>query len=262
MEKLDTLQSLKGRKLLRDIFFELRYERQRAGVPTLFILWSICVKEKDLTKYVNSDVALMHPLGFIKGTALWMEEIVNRFYYSSISSFVYFGAAILLVLIGVRQFSEQVTSEMVIMGIAFESLMLIFMFLVMLFSPNDDMVLFEEEQGEDELINELVTEIGEIGRDFAAVVVQMEQLTENMNKTFDMQSKMLTLMSDLIEKTDKKIKPNDEMLVQMKETNHELANFKEAIKELSSTAQSIKEKEIQHAVRTEVEKILVDRVRK
>ncbi len=262
MDKIDTLQSLKGRKILRDIFFDLRYERQRAGVPTLFILWSICVKEKDVCKYINSEVTLMHPLGLIKGTALWMEEIVNRFYYSSISSFVYFGAAILLVLIGVRQFSEQVSSEMVIMGIAFESLMLIFMFLVMLFSPNDDMVQFEEEKGEDDLINELVTEIGEIGRDFAAVVVQMEHLSENMNKTFEMQFKMLSLMSDLIEKTDKKIKPNDEMLDAMKDTNIELGNFKDAIKELSIIANNIKEKEIQQAVRDEIEKILVARVSK
>ncbi len=262
MDKIDTLQSLKGRKILRDIFFELRYERQRAGVPTLFILWSICVKEKDVSKYINSEVTLMHPLGLIKGTALWMEEIVNRFYYSSISSFVYFGAAILLVLIGVRQFSEQVSSEMVIMGIAFEALMLIFMFLVMLFSPNDDMVQFEEEKDEDDLINELVTEIGEIGRDFAAVVVQMEHLSENMNKTFEMQFKMLSLMSDLIEKTDKKIKPNDEMLDAMKDTNIELGNFKDAIKELSIMANNIKEKEIQQAVRDEIEKILVARVSK
>ncbi len=260
MQKIDTLQSLRGRKLLRDIFFELRYERQRAGVPTLFIMWSICVKERDLSKFINTEVSLMHPLGFIKGTALWMEEVVNRFYYSSISSFVYFGAAILLVLIGIRQFSEHVSGEMVILGIAFESLMLLFMFLVMLFSPNDDMVQFEDEKDEDDLINELVTEIGEIGRDFAAVVVQMEQLTDNMNKSYELQTKMLSMMAEIIEQTDKKIKPNDQMLDTMRETNEELKKFKFAIEELSTTAHSIKEKEIQAAVRGELEKILVQRV--
>jgi uncharacterized phage infection (PIP) family protein YhgE len=221
---------------------------------------SICVKERDLSKFINTEVSLMHPLGFIKGTALWMEEVVNRFYYSSISSFVYFGAAILLVLIGIRQFSEHVSGEMVILGIAFESLMLLFMFLVMLFSPNDDMVQFEDEKDEDDLINELVTEIGEIGRDFAAVVVQMEQLTDNMNKSYELQTKMLSMMADIIEQTDKKIKPNDQMLDTMRETNEELKKFKFAIEELSTTAHSIKEKEIQAAVRSELEKILVQRV--
>jgi uncharacterized phage infection (PIP) family protein YhgE len=223
-------------------------------------MWSICVKERDLSKFINTEVSLMHPLGFIKGTALWMEEVVNRFYYSSISSFVYFGAAILLVLIGIRQFSEHVSGEMVILGIAFESLMLLFMFLVMLFSPNDDMVQFEDEKDEDDLINELVTEIGEIGRDFAAVVVQMEQLTDNMNKSYELQTKMLSMMADIIEQTDKKIKPNDQMLDTMRETNEELKKFKFAIEELSTTAHSIKEKEIQAAVRSELEKILVQRV--
>ena len=89
MKKIDTLSSLEGRSLLRDIFRELRVEKQVSGLATLGICWKICVHEKEIHRSVKKDYTIVHKLGILGGTALWMEEIVNRFYFSTINRFLF-----------------------------------------------------------------------------------------------------------------------------------------------------------------------------
>ena len=85
MEKIETLSTLKGRKFLRNIFFELRFVKNFSSLSSLYIAWKVCCFEKNINKYLNNDSVILHPLGFWRGTFLWMEEIVNRYYYSSIN---------------------------------------------------------------------------------------------------------------------------------------------------------------------------------
>lgn len=138
MRKVDSLSSADGRKIIHEIFHELKYKKQLSSISILANCWKICVYDIDLTKYINTEDQIEHRLGLFKGTAIWMEEIVNRFYFSVINSFVYFGAAVLLVIIGVRRFSDSIDDRFVIAGVVFEALMLFFMFIVMFFSPSDD----------------------------------------------------------------------------------------------------------------------------
>ena len=44
-----------------------------------------------MIKLSKRDVVILHPLGVWSGTTLWMQEVVNRFYYSAINAFVYAG---------------------------------------------------------------------------------------------------------------------------------------------------------------------------
>jgi len=260
MKQVNTLSSLEGRKLLQEVFHELRFEKQLSSFTTLGTTWRICVRERELDRFVKQEVKVLHPLGFFSGTSLWMEEIVNRFYFSTINSFVYFGAAILLVLIGLRRFSEHVSDDLVIYGIAFEALMLIFMFVIMLFTPNDDNnSLSSANENESE---ELISEVGEIGRDFAAMVLQLEKLGEDINSLMIRQQELLGAVSQMVGYSAQAVSPNPEMLQSMKETNAALEQFRETVKSLNESTESLKKEEIERAVRKELEKIIVGRLDK
>lgn len=258
MKRIDNLSSLAGRQVLRRIYNELRFDKQRSSLSTLMIMWKISVFEKQLNKYSASDIAVQMPLGFFRGTALWMEEIVNRYYYSSVNSFVYFGAAILLVLIGLRRFTEDISINLVISGIIFEAVLLLFMFIVMLFSPPDDDTDFEES--EYSKAEELLDEIGEIGREFAASVLQMEKITESLLTISEKQDVMIDKLNNISESSADAVRPNPEMIETMKQTNVELNEFRNNLNNLSDTALKIRKEEISYQVRKEIENILTNRI--
>ncbi len=256
MKKIDALTSLEGRKLLRKLFKDLRFGRQMSGIATLLVTWRICVQNKEISKYAREDINILHHLGFVSGTWLWMEEIVNRFYYSSFNSFVYFGAAVLLVLIGIRRFSDIVNDDIVIMGIIFEALMLLFLFIVMLFSPHDELPEDDEESEE----NELLMEIGEIGRDFASLEIRLEELGNSFSEMIANQKELIGEISKIADNTAQAVAPNPKLLDSMNKTGEKLNQFSETVKELNKSAEIIRKEQIELAVRKEVEKIFSKKI--
>jgi hypothetical protein len=259
MKKIDTLASIEGRTILQEIFYELRYERQNGSISSLLTCWKICVYERELNKYIKRDISLIHALGIFKGSGLWMEEIVNRFYFSTINSFVYFGASILLVLIGLRRFSDALTDNMVIGGVIFEAAMLLFMFVIMLFTPNDE----AKPQNNNHENNEsdiLINEVGEIGRDFAAAAVQMEQMTDKLSELIDFQRQLLSRLDDIAKNYADAAMPNPKMIDAMMETNTELQKLKNTVSELNESLHVLRKEEIEAAVKREIEKLIVNRI--
>lgn len=260
MRKIETLSSIEGRKTLIELFKELRYEKRLSSLASLFLAWKICVGGRDLRKYSNKEINVIHPLGFFSGTGLWMQEVVNRFYFSTINSFVYFGAAILLAIIGIRRFSESVSESMVIAGVAFEAFLLIIMFVVMLFSPNDEALEKtddEESEGED-----LLSEIGEIGRDIAEAVNKLENVNGSINEMIRQQVNLLNQINQIAKSTGEAVSPNPQMLDSMRETNASLAEFKNTVDNLNDSINELKSEEIESAVRKEVERLFVNRFNK
>jgi len=261
MDKLETLSSMDGRGLLYDLFHEFRYEKQLSSFSTLALCWRICTNEKEIFRYSKKEVTIVHPLGFFSGTALWMEEIVNRYYYPTINSFVYLGAAMLLVLIGIRRFSDSITDGLVITGVAFEALMLIFMFVVMLFTPNDESSGKPHTNEDDESsVTDLIIEVGEIATDFAAVVVQLENMNERLANLVKTQGDLIDSVNNMTETSAQAISPNPLMIEAMKETNIALNVFKDTVQNLNFAAEALRREEIEFAVRKEVERLLVDKI--
>lgn len=257
MKNIDNLSSLEGRALLSKIFKELKYDKQLRSSTILFTLWKICTYEKELFRYSKQDYTIVHPLGMFSGTSLWLEEIVNRYYFSTINSFVYFGAAILLVLIGVRRFSDNVSDTVVIGGIVFESLMLLIMFLVMLFSPNEQNDYDEEpSNGNQETVEELILEVGEISRDFAAVSVQLDNISESLNGMLDRQTELIELISQIAKSNAEAVSPNPKMLDIMDQTNASLSSLKDTVIDLNKGIKVIQKEEIEFAVKKEIEQLI------
>lgn len=260
MEKIDTLSSIKGRKILIELYKELRYDKQLSGFMTLLQTWRVCTREKELMRYMKKSITVLHPLGFFSGTSLWMQEIVNRYYFTTINSFVYFGAAILLALIGIRRFSEHVTETMIIGGVAFEALMLIFMFVVMLFSPNEDVL--ETEEARDDREEELLIEIGEIGRDLAASVTKIEDLTNSINQLIRQQENMLNFVNQIAKNSADAVSPNPQMIETMRETNSILNDFKNTVEKFNMAANELKTEAIESSVKKEIEKFFINKLNK
>lgn len=255
-KKIETLTSLEGRKFLYELYQKLRFENELSGIMILIICWKVCVYEKSPNKFIKTDVEILHSLGLWKGTTLWIEEIINRHFYSTINSFVYFGAAILLVLIGVRKFSDVISTELVIASVIFEASMLLIIFVVMLFSPDDD-VLKEDKESEESI---LIHEIGEIGTDFATAVSKLEDISLSIKNFNNSQAELIDKLSESNSYLAKAISPSDEFLVKLKETNEQLESLKQHIQLLSEATKDIKEKDIRFEIRRELENLLIEKV--
>lgn len=257
MKEIRSLATREGRALVREVFRELRFDKQLSGFTTLSTMWRLCTSVKEVYRYSHHEVTVLHPLGFFSGTSLWMQEVVNRFYYSTINSFVYFGAAILLVVIGIRRFSDKVTDNAVLGSIAFEAFLLIVMFMVMYFSPTDevDEDTFNDNNNDDEE-HDLLREIGEIGRDYAAVAINVENAVESLKELTRENSELSNLVRTATETAAHAVAPNPELINTMKQTNETLKQFKEAIHELNVATRTLQREEIQVAVRREVENLL------
>lgn len=255
MEKIETLSSIKGRKALISLFRELRYDKQLSSFSTLFLTWRICVKEKELYRYINKEIIIQHPLGFFSGTNLWMQEIVNRFYFSTINSFVYLGAAILLGLIGIKRFSNHISDTMVITGVALESFLLIMMFLLMLFTPNDEAL--EPNDENENSIEELIIEVGEVGRDLAASVSKLDDVNNSINELIHQQVNLINLVNQVAKHSADAISPNPQMLDIMRVTNVSLEEFKNTVDSFTKEANKIKKEEIAEAVKKEISSLVI-----
>ena len=258
MKQIDVISSIEGRKVLRELFIELKYKKQFSSFYVLFVLFRICTVEKDAQKYSSQTIEIEHSLGILRGTGLWMEEVVNRYYFSTINSFVYFGAAILLVLIGLRRFSSFLTDEMVIAGVIFEAGMLLLMFLVMLFSPEEEIAI----ENNDDQTQILVEEIGEIATDFATSTAKLDELSMKYDEMLILQKDLVNKNDTLINNISQTIKPNNEMLEAMQQTTIEINKLKSSFENLNTQLEHIKKEEIERAVRKELEKIFVEKIGK
>ena len=82
MKRIENLTSIDGRKLLYDIYHELKYDKQLSGFFYFsFNLEKYALKSVMSIKIASTEATITHPLGFFSGTALWLEEIVNRYYF-------------------------------------------------------------------------------------------------------------------------------------------------------------------------------------
>ncbi len=259
MKKIDNFGSISGRHLLQDIFKSLRYEKQWSSFAALFATWRIATSEIELEQYTGDDIQIIHSLGFWRGTAIWLEEIVNRFYFSTINSFAYFGAAILLVLVGVRRFSDHVSDDIVIAGIIFEAALLLFLFFIMLFTPNEE-ITSNNQKEEIDFQKELLNEVGEISRDFAATTMQLENLIEKLNALISLQNESLSQISVIAKSFMDISQPNPQFVSILQQTNNTLLDFNDKIKILTESVAQIKQEEIKIAIRNELEQILSNKI--
>jgi hypothetical protein len=263
MTTLETLSTAAGRALLRDLHQELRFDKQLNSLTTLGYLWRICTRETDLFRTVNRDVAILHPLGLISGTSLWMQEIVNRFYFAPINAFVYMGAAVLLVAVGLNRIRIIDTPGLLVAAIILEALLLLLLFLVMFFTPPSELETPGTESRTDGTSQELLRELGEIGRDYAAMAVQLETISVTLHEVVERQDAMTQQLRSSVDAAVSAVAPNPELMMSMKQNTRALAEFSESVSLLSERLRAVERQEVEGLVRHELERIfsrnIVDR---
>ena len=256
MTTLETLSTATGRSLLRDLHQELRFDKQLSALETLAVLWRICTREKDLFRTVSRDVTVLHPLGVASGTSLWMQEIVSRFYYAPINAFVYMGAAFLLVAVGLNRIRIIDTPGLLVAAIIIEALLLVVLFLVMFFSPPLETQGSVGESDRDSTSQDLVRELGEIGRDYAAMAVQLETISVTLHEVVERQDVMTQQLRSSVDAAVSAVAPNPELMQAMKQNTRALAEFTESIGALSERLNAVERQEVERLVRQELERIL------
>ncbi|MBN8574977.1 MAG: hypothetical protein ACK5C0_11695 [Candidatus Kapaibacterium sp.] len=258
MKSIPSLASIEGRALLHAAYKELRYERRNGMFSTLIICWRICTTEQSFSRYTSIDYSMEEPLGIVSGTSLWMQEIINRFHFATVNSFVYFGAAILLVVIGLRRvFDAMVPDTVVISSIVLEAMMLIFMFVVMFFTPSDaeDIALENKDEHKDPL-DEIVREIGEISRDYASISVRLDSIADNLETIVKIQEELTGATHTAIRTATAAVAPNPELLQTMQMTTTALKELTRTVQQVTEAANSIEKANIEQAVRNELARII------
>lgn len=255
MLTFETLATAPGRALLRDIYRDLRSEKHMGALPTLIVMWRICTTERDLFKTVNRDVTVLHPLGFFSGTSLWMQEIVNRYFYSAINAFVYIGAAFLLIAIGLNRTKVIDTPGIVVAAIIVEASLLVLLFAVMFFTPPDDEETTEGLASQ-EASQELLRELGEIGRDYAAMAVQLEAIAGTLQDVVTQQGEMVQSMLTSVDAAVAAVSPNPDLMEAMSKTTTALTSFTTSVDALHNRLRDVERHEVERLVRVELEKLL------
>jgi hypothetical protein len=250
MVTYETLATPPGRALLRDIYRDLRFEKHLGPLAALGLMWRICTQERDLFRTINRDVTVLHPLGIWSGTGLWMQEIVNRYFYSAINAFVYIGAAFLLVAIGLNRTKIIDSPGIVVAAIIVEASLLVVLFAVMFFTPPDDDVMSAEGA------RELLRELGEISRDYAAMAVQLEAIAGTLQDVVERQHEMSQSMQTSVDAAVQAVAPNPALMGAMTQTTDALTLFTSSVNTLGERLQAVERQEVERLVRIELEKLL------
>lgn len=254
--QLETLSSPQGRSLVREIYRELRYERRIGGLQALTTTWRVCTTETELIRLSKRDVTIMHPLGVWSGTALWMQEVVNRFLYGPINAFVYAGAALLLVAVGLTRMGMLKQPSIVVVGIALEACLLLALFVVMYFSPPEETEEEDFHPSSAGASDELLRELGEIGRDYAAMAVQLESISATLTELVDQQRQLIDSVRTGVDAAVSAVRPNAELQSSMQDTTSALTSFASSVSLLGERLRTVEQQEVERLVRAELERIL------
>jgi hypothetical protein len=192
-QNISNLATPAGRQAYQDYWHDLIVEQRSAVLPSLWRLWRTAAFGTEM-RIVTTDTAyrLGHPLGPRGGTRVFMEEIIVRHYYNNVQALVYFGAMILLVFLGFR-FAGLLSEEVSLIGIAIEAFMLLILFAVLFYAPEDSAPSTqhatmevepeaEEQEDDREVIRDVLQEIEEIGSTYASLGLRMEQLARTQEE--------------------------------------------------------------------------------
>jgi division protein CdvB (Snf7/Vps24/ESCRT-III family) len=140
-------------------------------------------------------------------------------------------------------------------AIVVEASLLVLLFAVMFFSPpDDDLVIDGGADGE--VSQELLRELGEIGRDYAAMAVQLEAIAGTLQDVVDRQNDMTESMRISVQAAVDAVAPNPNLMKSMSETTAALSAFTTSIDALRERLQAVERQEVERLVRNELEKLL------
>lgn len=245
--------------MYQDLWHDLIIEQRSAVVPSLLRLLRTAISGAEV-RLVSKDASysIGHPLGLRHGFRLFMEEIIVRHYFNNVQALVYFGAVLLLLFLGLR-FAGLLSEEVALIGIGIEACMLLILFLVLFYSPEDDhheIVELEvpedptasDEEDARDVIREVLDEIEDIGGTYATLGMKMEQLARAQEESIRELAQRVGAIQGL-----SLLESHAERL---ETTNTLLSQLTTAIAGMNQRIDMMFGKELEYHVRREMERIL------
>ncbi|HVZ38496.1 MAG TPA: hypothetical protein VHI13_04410 [Candidatus Kapabacteria bacterium] len=209
-QTLSNLATAAGRAAYQEYWNDLVVEQQSAVVPSLFGLWRTAAFGGDMAiTMTGTSYKIAQPLGVRVGTRIFMEEIIVRHYFNNVQALVYFGAVILLVFLGLR-FAGLLSERVALIGIAIEAMMLLMLFTVLFYAPEDDLTsngaagtqngdAAEVDEGSEDrqVIREVLGELEDIGGSYATLAMRLEQSAHSQEDALRELSNKVTAIQGL-----------------------------------------------------------------
>lgn len=189
---LSNLATPEGRGAYQKYWHDLVVEQQNLVLPSLFRLWRTATRGTSFNvNTAGESYRIAHPLGFRLGTRIFMEEIVVRHYFNNVQALVYLGAVLLLIFLALR-FANLLSEQVALIGIGIEVLMLLMLFTVLFYTPEEDTATHAVSQPHDasdatleakaeelQVIREVLEELEDIGGTYATLGSKLETLAKN-----------------------------------------------------------------------------------
>lgn len=134
-ETVKDLETLEGRRLLHDFFHDRRV-KNALEIKTLMECWRLARKGTELQFRDGRRVRFETNLGFRLGTRVFLEEIVNGYFYNTIQGLVYAGA--MVVLITAAMYLAGYSIWFALAGLSLEAALLLLLAVVTAFGGSDE----------------------------------------------------------------------------------------------------------------------------
>lgn len=260
-QTLSNLATAAGRAAYQEYWHDLVVDQRSAVLPSLVRLWRTAAfgSEMRITSTgVTSKIA--QKLGPRLGTRIFMEEIIVRHYFNNVQALVYFGAVILLVFLGLR-FAGLLSERVSLIGIAIEALMLVLLFMVLFYAPEDQVQVHEaqpaqgavdaddeDRDADRQVIREVLSELEEIGGTYAGLGARLEQATRAQDDSLRQLAEKVAAIRGLGE-----LQAHAELL---EGTNALLSQLVHSIDAMNTRIDVLFGKELEFHVRKELERIV------
>lgn len=258
---ISNLATSTGREVYQEYWHDLIVERRGAVLPALWELWRKASFGAEI-RIATSDntYRVEHPLGPRVGTRVFMEEIIVRHYYNNVQALVYLGAVILLVFLGLR-FAGILSEQVALIGIAVEAFMLLMLFTVLFYAPEDYTEEFQAEpvsqkqtespgeiEADREVIREVLRELEEIGSSYASLGMKLEQSARSQDEGLRELNQRVSAIQglNLLESHAERLET----------TNSLLAQLVGSIESMNSRIDMLFGKEIEFHVRRQIEQLV------
>ncbi|HVK39431.1 MAG TPA: hypothetical protein VNA88_12910 [Candidatus Kapabacteria bacterium] len=255
-QTLSNLATPAGRAAYQELWHDLIIHQRRAVVPALWQLWRMAAYGQEM-RMTASDNAyrIGQRLGPRVGTRVFMEEVIVRHYFNNVQALVYFGAVILLVFLGLR-FAGLMSETASLIGVAIEALMLLILFAVLFYAPEDEPIAngvaadagAVDEEDDREVIRDVLREIEEIGTSYASLAMRLEQSARGQDDALRELSEKVSAIKglNLLESHAERLET----------TNTLLAQLTSSIEAMNSRIDLLFGKEIEFHVRQELQKLV------
>ncbi len=218
-------------------------ELQRRGRwRALWTSWRLCIRGDEAQEHQG--------LGLWRGTALWLEEVVHRYYFSQVNALVYFGAAILLVLLGVRRFSHNALPEWFLFGaIALEALLLLALVVTLLFAPTESA---HPSSPSNEELQWLLSDLNELAQSYDE---QLQRWDRSLERLQQLESVTATLeqLATTLQNTPV---PSAELIEALRNLTDALHRTREGVAGLVQQLERLNQEQLRELVQQEVHRIL------